>query len=123
MGNRRYVNYVKLDHYRYVNNNDIVTRVPPAWFGFRHGGSEIYLSRDGRIDRHGTIDKRRDRWQAFWNGLRRRKIDLLEDHSIHTYIGAIANALAAEQVRVDPPSVASPTQPPANESVHLKRRG
>lgn len=41
VGNPRYIQYTKLDHLRYVNNNDIVTRVPPAWFGYRHCGREI----------------------------------------------------------------------------------
>ena len=38
-----------LAHYRWVHNNDIVTRVPPVWMGYRHCGNEIYLDRYGRI--------------------------------------------------------------------------
>lgn len=96
VGNRRYVSHVQLEHYRFVNNNDIVTRVPPALMGFRHCGQEIYLSEDGRLDRHGEIDRRRDRWLGLIRGLRRRKIDALEDHSIHNYIRVIAEAVANE---------------------------
>ena len=43
VGCRRYVNHVPLLHYRWVNNNDIVTRVPPVLLGYRHSGTEQYL--------------------------------------------------------------------------------
>jgi len=49
VGNRRYVNYVQLEAYRWVNNNDIVTRVPPSWLGYRHKG-EGNLSKRLRKD-------------------------------------------------------------------------
>ena len=49
VGNKKYVDYVKLHHYRYVNNNDIVSRVPPVFMGYRHCGSEVYLNRFGEI--------------------------------------------------------------------------
>jgi hypothetical protein len=32
-----------------VHNNDIVTRVPPVFMGYRHCGDEIYFDRYGRI--------------------------------------------------------------------------
>jgi triacylglycerol lipase len=97
VGNRRYINYVKLDHYRYVNNNDIVTRVPPAWFGYRHCGSEVYMNRDGKIGRISYVNKRRDRWKGFLRGLKRWKIDHFADHSIHHYINAILAAVEQEK--------------------------
>jgi triacylglycerol lipase len=96
VGNPRYTQYTKLDHLRYVNNNDIVTRVPPAWFGYRHCGSEIYLDRRGQIRKSGFAGKTRDRWIGVWRGLLKGKIDPLEDHSIHQYINAIGQALAEQ---------------------------
>jgi triacylglycerol lipase len=104
VGNKRYINFVKLDHFRYVNNNDIVTRVPPALFGFRHCGSEVYLNRDGKIGKLGVSNKRRDRWKAFIRALIQRKIDHFEDHSIHTYIQAIAQAVKEEQDEMAQPA-------------------
>ena len=47
VGNKRYINYCKIRHYRWVNNNDIVTRVPPMWMGYSHGGTEMYLNANG----------------------------------------------------------------------------
>ena len=96
VGDKRYINFVKLDHYRYVNNNDIVTRVPPVLLGYRHCGSEVYLDRDGKIGQLGHIGKRRDRWKGFLRGLRRWKIDHFADHSIHKYIDAIVAAVEEE---------------------------
>ena len=96
VGNPRYIQYTNLDHLRYVNNNDIVTRVPPVWFGYRHCGSEIYLDRAGQIRKSGFTGKARDRWIGFWRGLLNGKIDPFDDHSIHQYISVLAQALAKE---------------------------
>ena len=97
VGDKRYINYVTLDHYRYVNNNDIVTRVPPAWMGYRHCGSEVYLDHSGRIRQIGFLAKRRDRWSGLLRGLRRFRIDHFADHSIHHYIDVIRAAVEEEQ--------------------------
>ncbi|MBF0187398.1 MAG: hypothetical protein HQL50_05685 [Magnetococcales bacterium] len=35
--------------YRYVNNNDAVTRLPPAALGYRHVGQLRYIDHRGRI--------------------------------------------------------------------------
>lgn len=96
VGNPRYTQYTKLDHLRYVNNNDIVTRVPPAWFGYQHCGNEIYIDRRGEIRKSGFAGKTRDRWIGFWRGLLTGKIDPFEDHSIHQYIKVIGQARACE---------------------------
>lgn len=89
VGDRKYINFVDLEHFRYVNNNDIVTRVPPVMLGYRHCGRQVYLDRDGNIAKLGHIGRRRDRWKGFLRGLTRGKIDHFADHSIHQYINAI----------------------------------
>ena len=96
VGNKRYINHVKLDHYRFVNNNDIVTRVPPPFMGYRHCGSEVYINRNGEFQKLGLIMKRRDRWRGFFGGLASWKIDHFSDHSIHRYIEAILEAVKEE---------------------------
>jgi hypothetical protein len=35
--------------YRLVNGNDVVTKVPPSIFGFKHLGSKVIIDKDGRI--------------------------------------------------------------------------
>ncbi len=97
VGDKRYINYVKLDYFRFVHNNDIVTRVPPVFMGYRHCGSEVYIDSAGKIRQIGLIGKRRDRWRGFLRGLRSWKIDHFSDHSIHGYIEAIWVAVQQEK--------------------------
>jgi triacylglycerol lipase len=96
VGNRRYIKSAPIQHYRWVNNNDIVTRVPPAWMGYRHGGDEIYLDRNGRIRNLKGVLRARDRWRGFVRGLMKWQLDMLADHSIHFYIEHMARAVDQE---------------------------
>lgn len=100
VGNRSYVNYIALKHYRFVNNNDVVTRVPPIWLGYQHSGHEIYFNRFGEIKKYNYLLKRRDRWRGFLYALRLRQIDHLADHSIHRYCENLLLALKQERNRV-----------------------
>lgn len=97
VGDRRYVNYVKLNYYRWVNNNDIVTRLPPAFLGFCHAGQEIYLDHQGRVRRLGGWWRWGDRWRGFLRGLRRRKVDHFCDHNLAGYINGIWQAIEADE--------------------------
>jgi len=47
-----------LPNYRFVNSADIVPRVPPALWQFRHVGELMYLTRSGRM--------LRGSWAKFW---------------------------------------------------------
>ncbi|OYP37142.1 lipase [Rhodopirellula sp. MGV] len=108
VGDRRYINYVQLDHYRFVNNNDIVTRVPPALLRYRHSGAEVYFDHNGRIRKLGLVSKRRDKWRGFLRSLKRWKIDHFSDHSIHRYIDALIVAVQKEDEVVDSGGTAKP---------------
>ena len=90
-------------------SNDIVTRVPPVWMGYRHSGDEVYLNRHGRIRKLRGVLRSRDRWRGMVAGLLRGKIDMLSDHSIGLYAGHIATAVEEE--------VASPGRHPGGRSV------
>jgi len=100
VGDKRYINFVKLDHYRFVNNNDIVTRAPPAWMGYRHSGTEVYIDRNGNIGHLNHLMKRRDRWHGFFTGLRRFRVDHFSDHPLHRYLGPILEAARREQAEL-----------------------
>ena len=95
VGDRRFVNFVELNHTRWVNNNDIVTRVPPVWMGYRHSGREMYLDRNGDIRRLTGSMKVRDRLRGFLAGLLRFQVDHFSDHSIDRYIEYILRANGA----------------------------
>ena len=99
VGNRRYVSFVQLKHFRFVNNNDIVTRVPPGWLGYRHSGSEIYFDHRGNIREIGGWRRRWDRAKGFLSSLRHFKIDHFTDHSIHQYIQCLVSAVAQQTDR------------------------
>jgi len=47
VGGKHFIKNIKCPHYRFMNNNDIVCRIPPAWLGFRHHGEMIYFNRFG----------------------------------------------------------------------------
>jgi triacylglycerol lipase len=97
IGNRRYVNYVNMEAYRWVNNNDIVARLPPAWLGYRHKGQEIYLNAYGNIRRVTGWQRVKDRWRGFVRGLREGSFDHFADHSIAHYIEHIRRAAEEEE--------------------------
>ncbi|TWT95957.1 Lipase (class 3) [Botrimarina colliarenosi] len=105
VGNRAYVNHVELAYYRWVNNNDIVPRVPPNWLGYRHGGHEVYLNRRGRISGVTGLLRARDHWWGFWRTLRKWRIDHFADHLMGEYIKAIENAVIQEREGNRPPAL------------------
>ena len=96
VGCRRWIRHAQVVHYRWVHNNDVVTRVPPVWMGYRHCGSEVYLDRHGRIRKLVGVWRSRDRWRGLIGGLMRWKLDLLTDHSIRQYARHIATAVENE---------------------------
>lgn len=98
VGCKRYIRHAQVTHYRWVHNNDIVTRVPPALMGYRHCGNEIYLDRYGRIRKLTGILRSRDRWRGVLKGLLKWRLDMLSDHSIGQYAGHIATAVDEENV-------------------------
>lgn len=97
VGCKRYVNHVKLPHYRWVNNNDIVTRVPPAWLGYRHSGTEMYMDRLGRLKDLQGWRRISDRIQGFLSGLRRLRLDQLSDHASPGYIDGIFKIIRIQE--------------------------
>jgi triacylglycerol lipase len=97
VGNHRYVNYVHIETYRWVNNNDIVTRVPPPWLGYRHKGQEVYLNAYGKIRDLTHWQRLKDRWRGFIRGLKEGRIDFFADHSIKEYISHIRSAVEDDE--------------------------
>lgn len=72
---------------RFVNNQDIVTRTPPANLGFSHIGSVRYIDTEGRIHLNGC-----NMWDTFWDRVegtvedfRHHEIGLITDHSMKEY--------------------------------------
>ncbi len=97
VGNRAYIHAVKLPHYRWVHNNDIVARVPPRWLGYKHSGFELYLDSSDRLRNIISWNRVRDRFRGFWTGLLMGRIDYFSDHPIRTYIQAIRGCWVEHQ--------------------------
>jgi triacylglycerol lipase len=97
VGSHRYVNHCKFpEYYRWVNNNDIVTRVPPIWLGYRHAGKLMYFDCNGKFRRMSKAQRAKDRWRGMWRGLKRWRVDPFADHLSCNYITYLAGAVAAE---------------------------
>lgn len=86
VGNKRYINNAKIDYMRWVNNNDIVTRVPPTWMGYKHTGTEMYLNAWGYHRKLTPIQRGKDRWRGFIRGIKSGEFDHFSDHSIDRYV-------------------------------------
>lgn len=87
VGGPRFIKNVKCPHYRFMNNNDIVCRIPPAWLGFRHHGEMIYFDRFGNHSPKPT-------WSDFFYGItqswkRFKFFDGVVDHGMPNYVKAI----------------------------------
>lgn len=97
VGNQRFINFVKLRHYRWVNNNDIVARVPPPWMGYSHSGRELYFNALGRLRSYTPWRRFRDRWYGFFVSLGKWKIDHFSDHKMERYIEYLEQAIQDEE--------------------------
>lgn len=87
VGCKRYVSYTNIPHFRWVNNNDVVTRVPPIWLGYRHCGTEMYLNRHGKLKDIKGWRRVSDRFQGLLKEFTTKfRIDYLSDHSIQDYV-------------------------------------
>jgi triacylglycerol lipase len=114
VGCRRYINFVKINHYRWVNNNDIVTRMPPRWLGYTHSGRELYLNSNGSVARYSTLRKISDRWRGFLTSLVHWKVDHFSDHLLTLYIQYLHQAIQDEESgKAKPLRKGMPKQPTA----------
>ncbi|MGI9601010.1 MAG: lipase family protein [Acidimicrobiales bacterium] len=86
VGTKRYVQHAKITHVRWVNNNDIVTRVPPTWLRYRHTGTRMYLNRNGQLRQFTPQQRAKDRWAGFVDGIKNRRFDHFSDHGIANYV-------------------------------------
>jgi triacylglycerol lipase len=89
-----YVKSLKLDHMRWQNNNDIVTRVPLRIMGYTHHGHNMYIRHDGSIDDSGLPRRWNrfvDRTKGMWGGIKQGKIDNFSDHGMAEYIRHLEN--------------------------------
>lgn len=73
----------KIRHYRHVNHNDVVARMPPWLFGFRHTGFRYYFNRNG--DRV-VIGPLAEFWDKLVGRMTQSVVDGFNDHKMTGYI-------------------------------------
>ncbi|CAM3543449.1 lipase family protein [Parendozoicomonas haliclonae] len=85
---KNYNNRLKERTFRCVNNNDVITRIPPQIFGYSHIGTLMYFDTDGTIHTDGKLSW----WARFWDRLEGRYDDIwnlapdgVEDHRMDNY--------------------------------------
>lgn len=94
VGWNTYCNSLNIEHHRWVNNNDIVTRVPLWIMGFRHHGEEHYMNAYGKVRQPNGWQRVKDRFRGMWMGLKQGKIDNFSDHSMVQYVANLENYLS-----------------------------
>ena len=82
-----------VEHYRFVNNNDIVTAVPLWLMGYRHHGTVRYIDYYGRIKRMTFGQKVKDQLLGRWKAL--TKFQLFDGIYDHDIAGGYADKLQA----------------------------
>ena len=86
VGWQKYVDSLAVKHHRWVNNNDIVTRVPLRIMGYIHHGELHYLNIWGNVRNPTGWQLVKDRLRGMWRGLKQGKIDNFGDHSMVNYV-------------------------------------
>ncbi|MAV94710.1 MAG: lipase [Euryarchaeota archaeon] len=81
-----YINNFPFKHYRFVNNADIVCRVPFYIMGYRHHGECQYFNHYGNLRNLTGWQRTKDTWRGIFRGLAKGKFDSVADHNIKQYI-------------------------------------
>lgn len=87
VGNGEYVGFMQgldIEHYRWVNNEDIVTRNPIG--RYKHHGELHYFDHNGNLSVLNWWQTTKDRLKGFWTGIKKGKINFFVNHEIGNYI-------------------------------------
>lgn len=90
VGNKKYISFLNelsINHHRWVNNVDIVTRVPFPFY--KHHGELHYMNHNGLIKKMSAIQMLVDRIKGAWTGLKNGKINYFINHGCEKYINNI----------------------------------
>lgn len=81
-GTRSFVRGIKTKHWRFVNNNDVVTTVPLALMGYKHHGRLCYINHYGNIRKMTFWQRVKDKFRGWRSGL----LDGIKDHGMNYYV-------------------------------------
>ena len=88
VGTRGMVKRISCSHWRFVNNNDIVTRVPFWIMGYKHHGQLVYINHYGNIRKMTSWQRIKDKFRGYKAGI----LDGAKDHSMPNYVAATEKA-------------------------------
>jgi triacylglycerol lipase len=94
VGDRKFMSMIDFTYFRYVNNNDVVTTLPPSFFGmgFKHGGKIRYINCYGNIRAYTKWQRIKDRFRGHWYAIKKLEFfDGIRDHSMINYYTYISN--------------------------------
>ena len=97
VGWRSYLNNFPFTHYRWVNNADIVTRVPFLIFGYIHHGQCQYFNHYGNLRNLTGWQRVKDVWRGIIRGLFKGKLDSFSDHSMVQYVKHLNKRVDGEE--------------------------
>lgn len=85
VGDKRFVDTLCVPHWRFVNNNDIVTFVPPILM-FYHDGELKYFNSKQQLSTGGFLERVYDRALGYISAWKKLKFfDGISDHDMGTY--------------------------------------
>ena len=87
VGTRKFVKHIETNHMRFVNNNDIVTKVPLFIMGYKHHGELKYINFYGNVRKLTPWQMLKDRWRGWRSGL----LDGAKDHGMDNYVRCTDN--------------------------------
>ena len=82
VGTRKFVKNIATPHMRFVNNNDIVTKVPLFIMGYKHHGVLQYINFYGNIRKLTMWQAIKDKFRGYRSGL----LDGAMDHGMDNYV-------------------------------------
>lgn len=87
VGTSKFVKSFKTPHYRHVNNNDIVPKVPFAFLGYRHHGTLRYINYYGNIRKMTPWQRFKDQWRGRVRAWQKKQpFDGARDHGMQYYV-------------------------------------
>ena len=86
VGGSWFVRGLKVEHHRFVNNNDLVPGFPLWIMGYAHHGSLVYINHYGNIRKMTYWQRFKDKLRGRWAAMKKKQFfDGLVDHSIGLY--------------------------------------
>jgi len=91
----RMINTLDIPHYRFVNNADIVPRLPP--FPYQHHADMYYMNHWGNIREMTWMQLIKDRLRGFVKGIKLGNINYFTNHAIARYVANLERWARGEE--------------------------